>query len=266
MSNNENYYALHGGLSPAEYVEQKILRNPAEMERIGKTVAAIPEDAQSILDVGAGHCVFLRALLDKRALHATAIETSAEKIAYCHGLGVNARLGDASELKSADSSYDIVTACEVIEHLPFGVYEKALCELERVARKWILITVPYKESRPFVKCPYCGSVSNPTYHLRTFRNQDLANLFKSFSLERCQYVGRVPVTAGLLARFRRGPRSRFFLCPACGYRTFPSQLESGVPRPLNFPQRTISMLGEIIPTRPAWALALYRRTTTKTAT
>ncbi len=52
-------------------------------------------------------------------------------------------LGSILELPFADKSYDISCAFEVLEHLPFEQFDKAVSELMRVARTHVVISVPH---------------------------------------------------------------------------------------------------------------------------
>lgn len=52
-------------------------------------------------------------------------------------------LSDIRELKFEASSYDAVCGFEVLEHVPFGDFSKALCEMSRVSRKYVIISLPY---------------------------------------------------------------------------------------------------------------------------
>ena len=52
-------------------------------------------------------------------------------------------VADVTALPFEDSSFDVVCAFEVLEHLPFEKFEQALAELARVARNKILISVPH---------------------------------------------------------------------------------------------------------------------------
>ncbi len=52
-------------------------------------------------------------------------------------------VADVRALPFADNSYDTVCAFEVLEHLPFEDFEKAVSELVRVSKKNILISLPH---------------------------------------------------------------------------------------------------------------------------
>ncbi len=51
--------------------------------------------------------------------------------------------GDIRELPLEDNVVDFVLCCQVLEHLPFDDFPRALAELKRVTRDKILISIPY---------------------------------------------------------------------------------------------------------------------------
>lgn len=55
-------------------------------------------------------------------------------------------VADIRKLPFGDGEFDIVTACEVLEHIPFEDFQKGLLELKRVSRKNILISLPYRST------------------------------------------------------------------------------------------------------------------------
>ena len=102
---------------------------------------------ESVLDVGSGRGVFLWPLLHEFPfLPVTAVEPEDRRRghleAVCRGgMGRLTVLGcDASCLPLLDASYDVVTVLEVLEHqvdpLPLA------CEVMRVARKFVIVSVP----------------------------------------------------------------------------------------------------------------------------
>ncbi|MEK8031866.1 class I SAM-dependent methyltransferase [Ideonella sp. DXS29W] len=218
MSHAQDYYANYGGLEVADYVERHIRGSASEMDRMRRTVELVPPQVATLLDVGAGHGVFLEELRTARGIAGVGIEITPAKVDYARSRGVDLRLGDAGALAFGDRSFDAVVSCEVLEHLPFGVYEAALSEFARVAREWIIVTVPYDERRRFVQCPYCSARVNPDYHFRSFGPDSMRGLLPGFRLERTLALGRQRRSALVaLGRrfFDRWPR--FLVCPSCGF-------------------------------------------------
>jgi DNA-directed RNA polymerase subunit RPC12/RpoP len=83
-----------------------------------------------------------------------------------------------------------VLALEVIEHLPFEVYEKTLNELQRLSAKHIIITVPHQEKDRLIRCKYCGGSYSPYFHLREFDRKKMENLFEGFSLIKSSLINK----------------------------------------------------------------------------
>ena len=52
-------------------------------------------------------------------------------------------VSDVRKLPFEDNSFDLVLCCEVLEHIPFDDFDKALNEIKRVTRKKSIISLPY---------------------------------------------------------------------------------------------------------------------------
>lgn len=70
----------------------------------------------------------------------TAIQYTCADIADDVGADV---IASVTELPFEDSSFDVVCAFEVLEHLPFEMFDTALSELARVSKKDVLISLPH---------------------------------------------------------------------------------------------------------------------------
>jgi len=53
------------------------------------------------------------------------------------------KVGDIRDLPFEDEEFELVTAFEVLEHLPFEDFIKGLKELRRVTKKNVIISIPY---------------------------------------------------------------------------------------------------------------------------
>ena len=51
-------------------------------------------------------------------------------------------IGEITDIPSKDLNYDCVVAFEVLEHLPFDLFEKGIREMMRVSKKYVLFSVP----------------------------------------------------------------------------------------------------------------------------
>jgi ubiquinone/menaquinone biosynthesis C-methylase UbiE len=102
-----------------------------------------------LLDIGSGRGKFLWPLLDAfPTLPVTATDFNSRRVydlAAVHLGGVerlSVRQADATHLPFADRSFDVVTMLEVLEHIPAAA--SALSEAVRVARRYVLLSVPSK--------------------------------------------------------------------------------------------------------------------------
>lgn len=162
-----------------ELWEKDLLSIPAERERITSTIELIPSDVRTILDVGCGNGAFLNSLSDM--YEAVGLDSSQEALKYVKTKAIH---GDITALPFKSASFDLVTCLEVLEHLPSDVFEKALPELQRVSKKYIIISVPNDEDLDFslVICPACRCWYNPNRHVRSFDSEKLNPRFAHFWL------------------------------------------------------------------------------------
>lgn len=212
-----------------EYYDQPELWNksflaiPAERERISKAIALIPADVRTILDVGCGNGAFLNSLPDK--YQTIGLDSSREALKHVRTKAIH---GDIASLPFESASFDLVTCLEVLEHLPLTIFERALSEIERVSRKYILISVPNNEDLDYclVICPACRCWFNPNRHVRSFNEQQLSTLFTRFSIAKLEKVGPVEphprYNRYLYAAYRlwrKAPPPSSAVCPQCGYQS-----------------------------------------------
>ena len=122
-----------------------------ELPRVAKVLSILQGiEPSNLLDIGSGHGTFLWPLVDTfPALAVTAVDKEEGRVGVVQAVsrgGVEHLRGgieDATKLSFEESSFDVVTILEVIEHVPEAM--KALAEAVRVARRCVIISVPSRD-------------------------------------------------------------------------------------------------------------------------
>ncbi|MDX2049454.1 MAG: class I SAM-dependent methyltransferase [Chitinophagaceae bacterium] len=204
--------------------EHESLQDPANRERIHFTASLIPEDVKSLADIGCGNGVFVNFLQTARpGLKILAVDRSTTALKYVQ---TEKKLGDISGIPAENSAFDCVTCLEVIEHLPVQVYEKALQELARIAKDYIIISVPYLEEleENHTQCPSCKTIFNYDLHMRSFSDETMKHLMDKYGFS-CTSIHHLGMSIHFKGHYTF--RKLFYkdqfrkwrspICPLCGY-------------------------------------------------
>lgn len=192
-------------------------------ERIPATLAMIPKNINSILDVGCGDGTFLGSV--DSIPFKVGLDISFTALSYVKMLQKIQASSDAIPFKK--NTFDCIMSTEVLEHLPPDVYENTLHEIQRVARRYILISVPFLEdlAQKQTRCSQCGFIFHIFLHLRSFDISKLEKIFPSYSLEEYQFSGPKERTfPPWLLKIRRKYGRRWewdkdAMCPKCGHKS-----------------------------------------------
>jgi len=213
-----------------EYYEQAVFWNydylkiPVERERIQEIINVIPSDVQSVLDAGCGNGAFGNVLIDafpNRFNRVMGLDASKEALKYVKTEKIN---GTITNLPFEDKSFDLVICLEVLEHLPQADFKKGILEFQRVSKKYIIITVPNSQDleSSLVICPKCHCRFNPNFHMRSFNENSLHNLFRDFKPVEIKEIGPVkyhyvPLLLKFYWAWRKPLPPKTAICPQCGY-------------------------------------------------
>jgi len=202
-------------------------KEKAEDERINKIITLLPTDIKSILDVGCGNGLFLNALANSfpdKFKRLVGIDISKEALKYVQTEKVR---GTITQLPFPDNSFDAVTALEVLEHLPYEDFLKAISELTRVSKQYLIISVPNDQNlkTSLVMCPQCYTWFNPDYHTRSFSRLNLENLFPGYKPITLKEIGPFifyrnynPLLLAYYYIWKTPEPPVHAICPLCGYR------------------------------------------------
>ncbi len=164
-------------------------RNPLHrrlMERFlsdARELAALARPRR-VLEIGCGPGDLAGALFADRARNASDLDylgtdvsaAEVERARAAHP-ALEFRVASAYELPFADGEFDLVVACEVLEHLESPA--RALREAERVCRGHVLISVPWEplwRLLNLARGAYVTRLGNTPGHLRHFSRRAIRRL------------------------------------------------------------------------------------------
>ncbi|MFM2330808.1 MAG: hypothetical protein RLZZ26_315 [Candidatus Parcubacteria bacterium] len=95
----------------------------------------LAQHPRSVLEVGVGDKVFGSFIKNNTKVSYTSIDIAEDLQPDV--------VGSVLQLPFPDNSFDVVCAFEVLEHLPFDEFEKAVGEVARVSRTKVIISLPH---------------------------------------------------------------------------------------------------------------------------
>jgi ubiquinone/menaquinone biosynthesis C-methylase UbiE len=197
----------------------------------------IPSEVKTIIDVGCGNGIITNELSKKWDV--TGLDSSSEALQFLNCPAIKA---SATDIPLQDCSFDLAFSSEMLEHLTNTDLQRAVLELKRISRKYILVTVPNQEylEASNTKCPNCLVVFNVCSHLQSFSSKRMSKLFKPefLCIEVKKFGPSQQKWIPLLLRARQalgqwmhpGPVA---LCPNCSNTVFPPSKKSIVTKIIN---------------------------------
>jgi SAM-dependent methyltransferase len=205
-----------------------------------------PAGVSTALDVGCGDGKLTRVLAAETGVQIVGFDNSAEALSR---LPLPTVLGDAAEMPFDDAHFDLVFSTDTLEHVPDQTHEQVWSEIFRVARKHVLVGVPFREELldASALCPQCGKSYHVNWHQRSY---DLESLHRrapaGWHVQATVISGESwPEALPLETQLRRkvlGEWSGWCMsvCPHCGA----AGTEPPQPRPL--PAMTAAALGQLV--------------------
>jgi ubiquinone/menaquinone biosynthesis C-methylase UbiE len=258
-----------------EFWKEGMITDEANLRRLRQSVGMVPPDTGNLIDLGCGNGMFASLLHQMRPeIDSMSMDRSEAAIKY---VKTKSTVGELTAIPFQNEAFDCSTCFEVLEHIPYPVYDKVLSELARVSKKNIIISVPYLErtERDLTKCPACHASFNVELHLRKYSEEDIIHLFDRFGFE-CQtktvvekkneiHLGvRTFINLRDTLTNSRG-KFRSPICPVCGFENREFALTQGSSSQAE-PKRENTSLKSLMKKywpktfdRAFWIVAKYKR-------
>lgn len=251
--------------------------NAGNTERFEYTEKLTPSDVKSLLDIGCGHGGFLKLISSKRpGLRCVGIDNSDGALEY---ITFEKKKASITDVPYGDGEFDCVCALEVLEHLGPEDFKKARMEMSRLSKKYIIVSVPYKEDILWnmVKCPSCQTMFHYDGHVQNFDEAKMEGLFKDYGF-RCVSTERLgwsesfkfhKTYVSIFYPEQRHKAPHYTVCPVCNLEMNPgdagSRLAVAPPPQMNGSKSVVGMLKSSIKSlwpkekKSYWIIALYEK-------
>jgi 2-polyprenyl-3-methyl-5-hydroxy-6-metoxy-1,4-benzoquinol methylase len=166
-------------------------RNPLVRRLMASFQGALDElvdlaDPASLLDVGCGEGVLVRRLAERLGPQRNVMGADLQEPSIQDGWARNRapnlsyRAIEGEALPFGDGEFDLVSAIEVLEHVPSP--ERTLAEMARCARAHLLVSVPREplwRALNMARGAYWGQLGNTPGHVNHFSGRSLARLLQA---------------------------------------------------------------------------------------
>lgn len=224
-----------------------------ERLRLDALIELLPDDAEPVLDAGCGDGLLTNLIFD-RGRDVVGLDFSVTALAHVRAPTAH---GSVDALPFPDRSFGSVIAANLLEHLPAGVFERTIAELNRVATRYLLVSTPHLEDLALLRCccSRCATTFHPAWHVRSIDVPDLALWFPDFRLREVRLTGEpAPRRSRSLQRLAQVAGNVWYpsedaVCPACGYRLRPQRPNRIVWALNGAAQRVVGLIGGSRPTQ-----------------
>lgn len=194
-------------------------------EKVKLVLNYIPDDVNSIIDIGCGNGIITNKLAEKYSVMGVDASEQALKFVKTKKL-----CSSSAEIKVEDYAFDLVFSSELLEHLPTNILKKTICEFKRISKKYIFITVPNNEflQKTFIKCDKCHHIFHAYGHLNSFKEAQLIDLVGDdfIHLKTDHFGPNIKKYNSILLKIRQifanrwFPPNQYSICPKCGNTDF----------------------------------------------
>jgi len=218
LNNSHNEY-----YETPEFWDVNLLDISEEKERVKHFIDALPLDVSTVIEVGCGNGVIINTLAEKKGNLTRVVGVDLSEYALKF-VKVEKYKQNINNLEFLDNSFDCVIASEVLEHLTTSDFQIGLNEIQRISKKYILVSVPNEDDLELDirMCNVCFCWFNPDYHMRSFNKSSLKGLFSKFRNIWIREIGYEKIKteylplAKLFLHYNQKKNAKIGICPQCG--------------------------------------------------
>lgn len=187
-----------------------------EKDRIASIINLVPHDANLIADLGCGSGRIANEIDHERTV--VGLDMSTEALKHCRVQVVRASI---AQTPFPDSVFDCIILSDVLEHLENSSHKKALKEVRRLAKKYVIVSTPNKENlkQRLCKCPRCGVCFHAYHHKRSYTPKSLERHLEGFRIQTIMKLGREilkhPIILYLMHSMGHYWYFKYAVCPSC---------------------------------------------------
>jgi SAM-dependent methyltransferase len=192
-----------------------------EARRISGTLALVPSNWASILDIGCGDGRVSNPLMGQ-GRQIVGMDWSTTSLTHCKS---DCFVGDIRDSWPIANSFDGVICAEVLEHLPQQQIDMVLKNIRLHSLHGFIISVPARETMEvhMIECKQCHGAYHIWGHLHRFESfEDVDELVGSFSVQRLFVPYEGPSPSLLIGRWKKHLQYQMVadntVCPFCGER------------------------------------------------
>lgn len=187
-------------------------------------IQLVPKDVKTIIDIGCGNGIITNELV--KQWDVVGLDFSEEALKYLNCKIVKA---SATDIPLDNNSFDLVLCSEMLEHLIDEDLKKAINEIKRLSKKYLIITVPNNEflEASYTLCPRCNNKFHVWHHVQSFSENRLKDLFnpeyKVTLFGTFGPVGKKWIPLLIKAKHKLGQwmnPGKSSICPQCGNTEF----------------------------------------------
>lgn len=192
--------------------------NLNETNRAKEIVRSLPNDVESVLDIGCGNGILTNMINKKFVLGIDFAVVPLKNVKN------NAICASITSLPIKKRKFDLILTTEVLEHLCDQDYIKALQEINNHMAKYLMITVPFEEDLEAAKCKCrsCKFIFNAFHHYRKFTKNWYIQEFPDYDVVFVKYSSPRILPNSRIIQLKHDfgvyTYSDSFCCPKCGGR------------------------------------------------